>query len=186
MLGKEVKNSRFGGMPHAINSMKMNKTYIALFVIPAIMLPACQGKPASKHKPTSGTCGPRALSGVVRYYRLSVSWDSLAMVAGTTDKGTSMLGLSNAAKHLGFDAVGLQTDYQGLKDIPLPSIIYIDGNHFTTLMWVGADSVLVEDEGRKDFWKRDSLLRRWQGQVLALYPGKDLQERMRKTKNDKP
>jgi len=155
----------------------MLKFPVLILLVPLLI--GCQRKTDVEHSHQAGTCGPRALSGVVRYYRLQVSWDSLAVAAGTTDKGTSMLGLANAAKHLGFDAVGLQTDYTGLKDIPLPSIIYVDGNHFITLLWTGTDSVLVEEEGKKDFWKKDSLLRRWQGQVLALYPGKGMQERMR-------
>jgi len=76
--------------------MHSNSRYFVSFLL-LLATVACHNKPTEKQNVTA-TCGPRALSGVIRYYRLQVTWDSLAMVAGTTEKGTSMLGLANAAK----------------------------------------------------------------------------------------
>jgi len=123
-------------------------------------------------------CGPKALSGIIRYYRLEVPWDSLAKLSHTNINGTSMYDLANTARLLGFEANGVKTGYPGLSELPLPSLIFVNNNHYATLMWVGQDSVLIDDEGSRNFIKRGDFLKIWDGKVLALYPGKELQNKL--------
>lgn len=147
----------------------------------SFMMTACNQPEQKAVKPASDSlsaCGPKALSAVITYYRLDVSWDSLAKSSHTNAKGTSLLDLANTAKTLGFDAVGLKTSYDELKKLPLPSIAFVNNNHYATLLWVGADSVLVDDGGVKNFVKREEFQKQWGGVVLALYPTKELQKRI--------
>ncbi|MBI5804822.1 hypothetical protein HZA73_02120 [candidate division TA06 bacterium] len=123
-------------------------------------------------------CGPKALSGIIRYYRLEVPWDSLAKLSNTNINGTTMYDLANTAKLLGFETVGLKTGFPGLSKLPMPSLVFVNNNHFATLLWVGEDSVLIDDQGKRDFVKRQDFLKMWGGQVLALYPGKELQNKL--------
>ena len=65
-----------------------------------LMMTACSRTQQGAQKPAADTlsaCGPKALSVVIAYYRLDVSWDSLAKVCLTTGKGTSLLDLANGA-----------------------------------------------------------------------------------------
>lgn len=151
------------------------------FIIVLLITAACNSAQKQNVKPSSDTlavCGPRALSAVITYYRLDVSWDSLAKISHTSAKGTSMLDLVNTAKTLGFDAVGLKVDYDGLQKLPVPSIAFVNNNHYATVLWAGTDSVLVDDGGVKNFVKRDEFLRQWGGVVLALYPTRELMQRV--------
>lgn len=135
-------------------------------------------KPEPSNTNNSGVnCGPKALSSIIRYYRLQVPWDSLAKLSYTDINGTSMYDLANTAKLLGFDAIGVKTGYPGLNKLPLPSLVFVNNNHFAALMWVGQDSVLIEDEGQRNFVKREEFIKIWCGQVLALYPGRDMQSK---------
>jgi predicted double-glycine peptidase len=134
----------------------------------------------------AGYCGPKALATVVRYYRIQVSWDSVARVAQTGPEGTTMLGLAKTAKVLGFEAVGLQTDYEGLAKLPVPSLVYLNNQHFATLLWCQEDSVLIEDGGEKSFLNREAFLKAWGGFALALYPNKKLQQRLMAYREDNP
>lgn len=127
---------------------------------------------------TGVNCGPKALSAIISYYRIQITWDSLAKISHTGPKGTTMYDLANTAKMLGFETAGIKTGYPGLSELPLPSLVFVKNNHFATLLWVGADSVLIEDEGKKNFIKRPEFLKIWGGQVLALYPGKELQNKL--------
>jgi predicted double-glycine peptidase len=154
---------------------------ILAVLLSSFMMTACNRTEQKTTKPTSDTisaCGPKALSVVITYYRLNVSWDSLAKACHTTAKGTSLLELSNAAKMLGFDAVGLKTNFDELDKIPKPSIVFVNENHYATLLWSGPDSVLVDDSGVKNFIKKEEFQKQWGGVVLALYPTKELYKRV--------
>jgi ATP-binding cassette, subfamily C, bacteriocin exporter len=152
-------------------------------VLLLVLISACSRTGQRTATPASGTlsaCGPKALSTVITYYRLDVSWDSLAKVCHTGSKGTSLLELSNAAKMLGFEAVGLKTNYDELDKIPKPSIVFVNENHYATLLWSGPDSVLVDDGEVKSFVKKEEFQKQWGGVVLALYPTKELYQRVSK------
>jgi len=127
---------------------------------------------------TGVNCGPKALSAIISYYRIQITWDSLAKISHTGPEGTTMYDLANTAKMLGFETAGIKTGYPGLSKLPLPSLVFVNNNHFATLLWVGTDSVLIEDEGKKNFVKRQEFLKMWEGKVLALYPGKELQNKL--------
>ncbi|MRR57814.1 MAG: hypothetical protein EG824_06335 [Deltaproteobacteria bacterium] len=105
---------------------------------------------------------------------------AMARVCHTTNKGTSLLELANGAKYLGFDAAGLQVGYDELDKVPKPSIVFVNGNHYATLLWSGPDSVLVDDGGVKSFIKKEEFQKQWGGVVLALYPTKELHQRVYK------
>ncbi|MEW6687298.1 MAG: cysteine peptidase family C39 domain-containing protein [Candidatus Edwardsbacteria bacterium] len=119
---------------------------------------------------TSGYCGPIALSLALRWYRVEISPDSLAKLAKMRAKGSTMLDLALAARSLGFEAAGAQTDYSGLQKIPLPAIVHLRDNHYAVVIGVNPDSLLIEDNGRRFFEKRVEFEKEWKGFVLIIYP----------------
>ena len=58
--------------------------------------------------------------------------------------------------------------------------MFVNGNHYATLLWSGPDSVLVDDGGVNEFVKREEFQKQWDGVVLALYPTKELYQRVYK------
>jgi ABC-type bacteriocin/lantibiotic exporter with double-glycine peptidase domain len=81
-----------------------------------------------------------------------------------------MLNLALTARYLGFEAVGIKTDYVGLSKIPLPALAHVNNNHYLMLINVMADSVLLEDGGKLFFEKREKFLGKWVGNILLVYP----------------
>jgi len=155
---------------------------LIIFILALLWFANKQGffkKPESLNASNTGVnCGPKALSAIISYYRIQITWDSLAKISHTGAEGTTMYDLANTAKVLGFETAGIKTGYPGLSKLPLPSLIFVNNKHFATLLWVGTDSVLIEDEGKRNFVKRPEFLKIWGGQVLALYPGRELQKKL--------
>lgn len=79
----------------------------------------------------SADCGPACLRMVARYYGKSYSAEMLRKHCYMSREGVSMLGISDAAEHLGFRTVGVQISFDQLaEDAPLPCILHWNQNHF--------------------------------------------------------
>ena len=70
-------------------------------------------------------CGAACLVSVCRYYGLHVSISQVRSMAGTDQQGTSIMGLLEASKKLGFDARGVQGSRQSLFKIPKPALAHV-------------------------------------------------------------
>ena len=71
-------------------------------------------------------CGLACISAIANYYGGSVSQEQLRQISGTTLSGTSLLGLSQAAHKVGFDAKGYEGSTEHLKLLDHPSILHIN------------------------------------------------------------
>lgn len=70
-------------------------------------------------------CGVACLLSVLKFYEGSHSFEFLRELSGTTKKGTTLLGLYQAANALGFTAEGCEADIQTLIDHKDPVILHI-------------------------------------------------------------
>jgi ABC-type bacteriocin transporter len=74
-------------------------------------------------------CGATCLASVSEFYNLSLPISRIRQYANTNQKGTTLLGLREASSKLGFLAKGVKVSFDGLKEIPLPSIVHVIMKH---------------------------------------------------------
>lgn len=122
-------------------------------------------------------CGPTCLQMISKYYGRFFSLSFLKEKCYLSREGVSLLGLSEAARALGYTPTGAKISLEQLSEIPLPCIAHWNGNHFLVIIEVDDDYIKVADPrsgitkfGRRDFvtnWAtKDSNL----GIVLLLEP----------------
>ena len=76
-------------------------------------------------------CGPTCLRMLAKFYGRSYSLQTLRQLSFITREGVSMLGISDAAEHIGFRTQGVHITFEQLvEDIPLPCILHWNQNHF--------------------------------------------------------
>ncbi len=71
-------------------------------------------------------CGVACLASILNYHEGDSSLENLRKISGTSKQGTTLLGLLQAAKQLGFDAEGLEAEgVHNLSELKLPSILHV-------------------------------------------------------------
>ncbi|MGB7479064.1 MAG: NHLP family bacteriocin export ABC transporter peptidase/permease/ATPase subunit [Burkholderiaceae bacterium] len=78
-------------------------------------------------------CGAAALAMVLAHHGRWVPMEELRVLCGISRDGSKALNLVKAARMLGLDARGVRLEPQGLAEIPLPAILFVDMNHFVVL-----------------------------------------------------
>ncbi|HEY0274050.1 MAG TPA: cysteine peptidase family C39 domain-containing protein, partial [Chitinophaga sp.] len=122
-------------------------------------------------------CGAACLSSVAAYYHLQMPLARIRQYAGTDKKGTSLLGLLEAATRLGFTRKAIRGPYECLKEIPLPAIAHVIVNqalhHYVVLYAVKAGGVQVMDPatGQMQVYTPEAFQKIWTGVLLLLTPG---------------
>ncbi|KMQ68020.1 ABC transporter ATP-binding protein [Chryseobacterium sp. FH2] len=98
-------------------------------------------------QPDSKDCGPTCLRIVSKYYKRSISLQQIRNLSETTREGSSLLGLSDAAEDLGFRSLGVQIDFNTLRDeVPFPCILHWNKNHFVVVYDIDKnDKVYISD-----------------------------------------
>lgn len=121
-------------------------------------------------------CGPRSLQIVLEHFGRHIPLEQLMTDSGTTAKGTTMLGLKRCAQKHGLHAEGFLFQSVQLAQIPVPAIVFLDGQHFAVLVEAGPAQVLLHDprDGPAHIGCR-LFLRRWKGHTVIFKP----QERSR-------
>ena len=116
-------------------------------------------------------CGPAALAAVCRHYGLPAEERELARRAGTTRRGTSMLGLKRAAEARGLVAEAREVAPGELRALPRPSILFFHQGHFAVLTGVQGNHYYVADPSLgQRVWPEAYLRRYWRGEVLLVGP----------------
>ena len=77
-----------------------------------------------------GDCGTACLSSICKVYKIKSGKKILRKLAGTTSKGTTLLGLRNALLSLGIDSDGYTGSLEELRKLKSPSILHVTRNHF--------------------------------------------------------
>jgi NHLM bacteriocin system ABC transporter peptidase/ATP-binding protein len=75
-------------------------------------------------------CGAAALGGILAHYGKHVPLEELRVECGVTRDGVKASNIVKAAKRYGLDAQGFRVELDGLKSMPLPSILFWRFNHF--------------------------------------------------------
>ena len=70
-------------------------------------------------------CGAACLASVAAHYKLNLAVSKIRQYASTDKKGTNVLGMTEAAQKLGFDAKGVKGPFDSLFKIPLPAIAHV-------------------------------------------------------------
>ena len=69
-------------------------------------------------------CGIACLMSLINYHGGNEEREKLRQLSGTTERGTTMLGLYQSALKLGFKAEGFEADIAHLKDLEVPVILH--------------------------------------------------------------
>lgn len=127
-------------------------------------------------------CGAACLSSIAAYYHLQLPIARIRQYAGTDKKGTSLLGLLEAATRLGFAGKAIRGPYECLKEIPLPAVAHVIVNqtlhHYVVVYGVKPSGVQVMDpaDGQLHVYTPEQFQKIWTGVLLLLTPGETFAE----------
>ena len=132
-------------------------------------------------------CGPTCLRMIAKYYGCTYSAQYLREHAFITHEGVSMLGINDAAEHIGFRTMGVRITLEQLeKELPLPCILHWNQRHFVVCYKIRKGKFYIADPaaGRMVF-DRAEFGRCWfstlvegkdTGTALLLEPGPEFGE----------
>jgi len=134
-------------------------------------------------------CGVACLASIVKHYRGSVSLERLRDLSGTSIQGTTLLGLYQAAQHIGLDAEGLEADcIDNLKEISAPVILHVKINnnllHYFVFYGIENDKFVIGDPAKGIAkYSGEELDKVWESKaLLKLTPNKDFETKERSNK----
>ena len=85
-------------------------------------------------------CGPTCLRMIAKHYGKHYTLETLRQHSFITREGVSMLGISDAAEHIGFRTTGVMISFEQLvKDVSLPCIVHWKQNHFVVVYDIKKD-----------------------------------------------
>jgi ABC-type bacteriocin/lantibiotic exporter with double-glycine peptidase domain len=114
-------------------------------------------------------CGPAVLAEALRRRGIAVRSEDIEALAGTTPRGTTMLGLQEAAAALGVRTEGVRLTFQDLRRTPLPAIVFVRDRHFVLVTSTSEDAVTVLDPAAGQIVVgRSQFLREWRGEALVF------------------
>lgn len=122
-------------------------------------------------------CGAACLSSIARAYGIELPISRIRQLASTERKGTSVMGLVEAAEKMGFIAKGIKGPLEALKSAPTPCIAHLLVNrnlhHFVVLTSMGKRWVkyMDPDEGLIKKLKIDEIREQWTGVLVVMVPG---------------
>jgi ABC-type bacteriocin/lantibiotic exporter with double-glycine peptidase domain/CRP-like cAMP-binding protein len=116
-------------------------------------------------------CGAACLGMVTRYFGKAVSLPLIRELVHTSTDGTSLLGITRGAEELGLAARSLRVSKSRLDQLPLPSVVHWEGNHWVVLYEVGERSVRIGDPARGiRRLDRSEFEEKWTGYAVVFEP----------------
>ena len=122
-------------------------------------------------------CGAAALSMVLAHYGCWVPLEKMRADCGVSRDGSKALNIIRAAREYGMIGRGYRCQIEKLDELPMPSILFWEFNHFLVLRGVKKDKYYLNDPaagprvvGASEFGKS------FTGVVLAMQPGPDFQK----------
>lgn len=138
-------------------------------------------------------CGAACLASISEHYKLSLPIARIRQYANTNQKGTTLLGLREAATKLDFIAKGVKASIESLEEIPLPAIAHVmikleehEFPHYIVIYKVTKDYVKVMDPSTGKLEKKsiEEFKEIFTGYMLILIPDEDIfKERNEKFSN---
>lgn len=96
-------------------------------------------------------CGPTCLRMVAKYYGKSYSLQYLRNRSFITRDGVSLLGISDAAEHIGFRTKGFRLTWEELRDeVPLPCIVHWKQRHFVVVYSIKREKKYFSRKKQRD------------------------------------
>jgi len=128
------------------------------------------------HQHDAMDCGPTCLRMVAAYYGRVFSLEGLREKSLITREGVSMLGLSEAAEHIGFRTTGVKVSFEELNEAPLPCIVHWNQVHFVVVYDIkenrGKETIYIADPAAgKLKYTREEFCRCW---ISTKNEGKDV------------
>lgn len=124
-------------------------------------------------------CGAACLASVAAHYRLQLPVSRIRQYAGTDNRGTTVLGLLEAAEKLGFQARAAKGQADSLPKIPLPAVAHVvlkNGlHHFVVIDKVTGRHIRIMDpaEGRTRKEPVSTFIGHWTGVLILLAPAEN-------------
>lgn len=141
-------------------------------------------------------CGPTCLQMIAEYYGQYYSLQTLMEKSYLTRNGSSLKGISSAAKSIGFKTESVWMNWEQLiQNTHLPCIIHWDNNHFIVVYSIKSENkILVADPAfGKLTYNKDDFLKHWitdkknnVGIVFQLKPTSKFYENKPDTRKDFP
>jgi ATP-binding cassette subfamily B protein len=138
-------------------------------------------------------CGPTCLRMISKHYGKHYNIETLRRQSFITREGVSMLGISDAAEHIGFRTTGVMISFEQLvKDAPLPCIVHWKQNHFVVVHNIKKDKkaghriyvadpalglVTYDEADFKKCWYSTKKDEEEKGTTLLLEPGPEFFDR---------
>ncbi|MGY0038831.1 ABC transporter transmembrane domain-containing protein [Pedobacter sp. NJ-S-72] len=127
-------------------------------------------------------CGAACLASIASHYKLDLSVARIRQMAGTDKKGTTVLGMVEAGRKLGFEAAGVKGPFDSLFKIPKPAVAHliVDNilQHYVVIYKVTAKFIEVMDpaDGQMHRKTHDELKKKeWTGALVLLLPAEEFQ-----------
>lgn len=130
-------------------------------------------------------CGVGCLQSLVRYYGGDISLEKLREKSGTSKTGTTLLGLYQCAKEIGFDAEGCEADINALIEHGEPVILHviIDQKYEHYVICYSYDSLgdskfcIGDPANGIEYWTKDDLEKVWISKTcLTLKPNENFRK----------
>lgn len=124
-------------------------------------------------------CAADCLATVCMYYKKEITITKLRDILGTDIKGTTLLGLEDGAKKLGFDTKAIRVDKNGFKEkYTLPAIAHViteEGlSHFVIVHKIKKEEVIILDPAKgKEKKSIDEFFKSFDGVLLLLIPNNE-------------
>ncbi|SDP50468.1 peptidase domain-containing ABC transporter [Clostridium gasigenes] len=124
-------------------------------------------------------CAAACLATVCMYYKKEITITKLRDILGTDIKGTTLLGLEDGAKRLGFDTRAIRIDKEGFQTkFTLPAIAHVitkEGlSHFVIIHKIKGGVVTVLDPARdKEKVSVDKFFETFDGVIVVLVPNNE-------------
>lgn len=133
-------------------------------------------------------CGVACLLSVIRYYDGNSTLERLRELSGTNQQGTTLLGLFQAANHIGFKAEGCEADIPSLIEHNQPVILLIKDNtlnHYIVCYGFKDTKFIIGDPANGIiYYTREELEQKWQSKAcLTLFPDKTFVKIMNQNKD---
>ncbi|TCC98605.1 peptidase domain-containing ABC transporter [Pedobacter hiemivivus] len=132
-------------------------------------------------------CGAACLASVATHYKLNLPVARIRQLAGTDKKGTTILGLVEAAQKLGFEAKGVKSPFESLFKIPTPAIAHVLVDqvlqHYVVIYKVSSKFIQVMDpiDGQMQRKTHDEFEKEWTGTLVLLLPAETFEPADAKT-----
>lgn len=128
-------------------------------------------------------CGAASLASVAAFYGHKLPLSRIRQYASTDRSGTTVLGLVEAARKLGFIAKGVKGDFDSLYKIPKPAVAHVIVkdvlHHFVVIQAVDARWVIVMDPAYGEIRKlsHEEFKTQWTGVLVLLVPADTFKRR---------